>query len=70
MQPSTKVTAGALAGAVVTVIVWLVGAMTSVDIPAEVAAALVVIVSLGLSYVVPDTSPAPSAVAAVKAGPE
>jgi Na+/proline symporter len=57
---STKVTAGALAGAVVTLIVWIVNAATSVETPPEAAAALVVVVSFLLGYVVRETNPAPA----------
>lgn len=57
-MPTTKVTAGLLAGAVVTLIVWLVGLSTSVEVPAEPAAAMVVIVSFVLSYLVPESSSA------------
>lgn len=64
--PSTKVTAGVLAGAVVAILVWLVQEFTDIDPPAAVAAALVVIVSFLLSYFIRETNPAPSAVAEVE----
>jgi putative flippase GtrA len=56
--PSTKVTAGALAGAVTALIVWAVSEWTSVDIPPEAAAALVVVISFVLSYLIRETNPA------------
>lgn len=52
-MPDTKVTVGALAGAVVSIIVWVVGLTTSVEVPAEAAAALVTVVSFALAYLVP-----------------
>jgi hypothetical protein len=57
MVPTQKVTAGVLAGAIVTIIVWILKATSTVDTPAEVAAALVVIVSFLLGYVVRETRP-------------
>lgn len=51
--PTAKVATGAVAGALVTVVVSAVKAL-GVDIPAEVAGALVVLVSFGLSYAVPE----------------
>lgn len=53
-MPTTKVTVGVLAGALVTVIVWVVGLVSAVDVPAEASAALVAIVSFALSYLVPE----------------
>jgi di/tricarboxylate transporter len=64
-MPSTKVTAGVLAGAVTTVILWIVEASTSIDVPALVAAAIVVVVTFVLQYFIPETNPAPSAEAAM-----
>ena len=55
-MPTTKVTVGALAGAIVTVIVWIVGLVSAVEIPAEASAGLVAIVSFALSYLVPETA--------------
>jgi hypothetical protein len=48
--PNRKVGAGALAGAIVTVGVWL----TPADEPAAVVAALVVAVTFVVSYFVPE----------------
>lgn len=53
--PTAKVATGAVAGALVTVLVTAFKSL-GVDIPAEVAGALVVLVSFGLSYAVPDNS--------------
>lgn len=50
-----KVQAGGLGGAVTVVIVWLLGAIANVDVPAEVASAFTVIISTGLAYAVKET---------------
>lgn len=55
-MPETKVTVAALAGAVVSVVVWVVGLTTSVEVPAEAAAALVTVVSFVLAYLVPNAA--------------
>ena len=61
MSPSTKVTTGAMAGAVVAFLLWVAKASGWVDdVPEEAVAALVTIVSFVLSYMVPETNPAPS----------
>lgn len=60
--PDRKVGSGFLAGAAVTIIVWLVEAFTDVDVPPEVAAALVTIISFAAGYYVaePKTQIPPS----------
>ena len=55
-MPGRKVTVGALAGATTVIAVWLLG-MAGIDMPAEVAAAVTVIISFGLSYAVPESEP-------------
>lgn len=50
-MPSRKVTAGALAGALSVVIVWLLKELMATNVPAEVASALTTILSLGTSYI-------------------
>ena len=57
--PNTKVTAAALAGAVVTIVIWILEATMSTEIPAAVAAAIVVVVSFGLGYFVREPTTAP-----------
>jgi len=52
-KPIRKVSAGALAGAGTTLFIWLVKSAWSVDVPAEVASALTVILTFGVSYQVP-----------------
>lgn len=59
--PSTKVALGAVAGAVVTVIIWIVEATTSLNVEPAIAAALVVVVTFVLSYFVRETNPPNSA---------
>jgi len=57
MRPNTKPTVGALAGAIVVVLVWILG-MFSIAVAADAAAGLVVIVTFVASYLVPErTSP-------------
>ena len=53
--PSKTVTTGGAAGAAVIIIVWLIGAVwPGVDIPAEVSAAMTVIISGAAAWIVPD----------------
>lgn len=49
--PTTKVTVGALAGALTVVLVYICG-LFGLVIPAEVAAAVTVLISFGASYIV------------------
>lgn len=51
-MPETKVTAGALAGAVVTLFIWIIGAATTAEVPPEAAAAMTTIVSFIFGYLV------------------
>lgn len=53
--PSPKVVAGGAAGAAVTIIVWGAG-LLGVEVPAEVAAAAVVLVTFAAGYIVPDAA--------------
>lgn len=48
--PSRKVGAGALSGAITTIILWAVTAFTGVDVPAAVGAALVTVITFITSY--------------------
>lgn len=56
MKPYTKVTAGALAGAISVVALWILEATTGVQVPAPVASAVTVILTFATSYIVPETS--------------
>lgn len=49
-KPNSKVTAGAIAGAVTTILVWLAGTYGGVEVPPEVASAVTVLVTLLVSY--------------------
>jgi len=53
MNISNKVTVPALAGAVVVVLLWVLGTFANVAVPGDVASALTVIVMAALGYVVP-----------------
>ncbi len=56
MTPTTKVTVGALAGAVTIILVWAVS-LAGLDIPAGVASAITVLVTFAASYLVTETRP-------------
>ena len=61
MSPSTKVTTAAVAGAVVTFLLWVAKSAGWVDdIPEEAVAAATTVVAFVLSYFMPETNPAPS----------
>lgn len=47
---SPKVTAAAVAAAVATIIVWVLGAFAGVDVPGVVEGALVVLLTFGAGY--------------------
>jgi len=51
--PSRKVLSSGAAGAIVTIIIWAIQAFAKVTIPAEVAAALVTLLSALTGYFVP-----------------
>jgi putative flippase GtrA len=53
MRPRRKVAAGALTGAIVCVIVWLLKTFANLQVPTELSAALSTIVSFGVSYLTP-----------------
>jgi putative flippase GtrA len=53
-MPTRKVTAGTVAGALTTIIVWVVSEFFQVEIPPPVAAAITVILAMGTAYLVPN----------------
>lgn len=55
MTPNRKVTAAGLAGALTTVLAWLLAATTKVEVPPEVAAAITTILTVGTAYLVPES---------------
>jgi len=59
MKPDRKITAGALAGAMVMVVAWMTEEFGGVVIPAGVASALTVICTFLVSYIVPNPTPGP-----------
>lgn len=65
-MPSTKVGAATIAAALGSIIVWALKQYVAVDLPAEVSAAVVVLLTLIVGYVVPEQNPAPSAVETVR----
>ena len=56
LVPTTKVTAGGVAGAITVLVVWILG-MFNVAVPPEVASAFTVIVSFAISYFVRERVP-------------
>jgi hypothetical protein len=63
--PSTKVTAAGLAGAVVTIVAFLLDVFTDVEFTAGTAAAVATVLATLFGFVVKETNPPPSAVEAV-----
>jgi len=53
--PTKKVSAGALAGAVTIILIWVVGEATSTDVPGAVGAAITTILTFVASYFVKDS---------------
>lgn len=51
--PIAKVSAGALAGAIVVILTWLLRTYAGVDLPGEVQSALTLIVAVLTSYLTP-----------------
>ena len=52
-KPIRKVAAGALAGATITVIVFVIKSLLKTDVPADVASALTVLLTFGIWYMTP-----------------
>lgn len=52
-KPSRKVAGGGVAGAVTTVVLWLVDELTPLSPPAAVASAISVLVTFGVAYWIP-----------------
>lgn len=59
MAPDRKVTVGALAGACSAILVWASGEFGGVQIPGEIAASLTVLITFGVSYMVPNPTREP-----------
>jgi len=55
MKPTPKVASAGIAGAAVTIVVWLIG-LLGVEIPGEVAAALAAVFAFVAGYLIPDPS--------------
>jgi len=53
-NPSRKVVVGGLAGALVTILVWMSKAYAQVEVPAEVAVAFSAVFTFVLQYFVPN----------------
>jgi hypothetical protein len=52
-KPIRKVAAGAIAGATITVILFVIKSLLKTDVPADVASALTVLLTFGISYMTP-----------------
>jgi len=53
--PTTKVGAGALAGAVTAILIWVVGEAASLDVPGAVGAAITTVLTFVASYFVKES---------------
>lgn len=53
VKPIRKVAAGALAGSTITVILFVIKSLLRADVPADVASALTVLLTFGISYMTP-----------------
>jgi hypothetical protein len=58
-KPSPKVVGGGVAGAVTTIVLWLVDELTPLQPPTAVAAAVSLLVTIGAAYLVPAGVKAP-----------
>ncbi len=59
MKPDRKVTAGLMAGAVMTILAWVSKTFAGVEIPAEVALAGSTVIVFFLQYYVPNPPESP-----------
>jgi hypothetical protein len=68
VKPIRKVTAGALGGAAVTLVLFAIKSMLKTEIPPDVASALTVLLTFGISYMTPaaDEDLLPAAAAEVR----
>ncbi len=57
MVPTAKVTAAALGGAFTTIALYTLGALTDLEVPAAVAAAVTTLVAFALGFLVKETRP-------------
>lgn len=57
-EPTPKVQAAGLGGAVTSVVLWVIGAFTTVEVPAEVGAALATVFAFVFAYFTRDRKPA------------
>jgi hypothetical protein len=53
VKPIRKVTAGAVGGAAITVAIWMIKAVWKIEVPAEVAGAMTVLMTFLVSYQIP-----------------
>jgi uncharacterized membrane protein YjjP (DUF1212 family) len=66
--PEKKVTAATLAGAIVTILIWILR-LANIDVPAEVAAAITTLLAAVAGYLAPHThrpGPAPQTAPAME----
>jgi hypothetical protein len=52
-KPIRKVAAGAIAGATITVILFVIKSLLKTDVPADVASAMTMLLTFGISYMTP-----------------
>ena len=58
-KPSTKIVGGGVAGAVTTIVLWLVDELTPLSPPAAVVAALSMVITTIVAYLIPSGATAP-----------
>lgn len=64
-KPSPKVVGGGVGGAVTTIVLWLLDELTPLSLPTVVAAAISLLVTTGIAYLVPSGNRAAPEVQAV-----
>lgn len=64
-MPSTKVSGATIAAALSSIALWLLKEYMGVNVPQPVEGAIIVLLTLAVGYLVPETNPSPSAVAKV-----
>jgi putative flippase GtrA len=59
LNPTRKVSVGALAGAISAITVWALDEFVGVKLPAEIAVACTVVITFIVQWIVPDAQEAP-----------
>lgn len=56
-EPTPKVQAAGLGGSIASILLWIIGSFTAVEVPAEVGAALATIIAFVAAYMTKDRKP-------------